>query len=128
MRPATARPPKGREDRPTGHDPAPPAHLQASPSSPASGSGVRIGPRYGSLRGRNLLFVRRLVAVGRGVLVAVTLLGWPSYASAATIRVTNQRNGGPGSLRRALNTAHAGDTILVPRGTYQLTSQLSIPT
>jgi hypothetical protein len=43
-------------------------------------------------------------------------------ASAATIHVHNTHNAGPGSLRHAVSSADAGDVIVVPGGTYRLTS------
>ncbi|MFL5893013.1 MAG: choice-of-anchor Q domain-containing protein [Solirubrobacterales bacterium] len=41
---------------------------------------------------------------------------------ADTIQVRNTHDAGPGSLRRAINQASPGDTIVVPAGTYRLTS------
>src|SRR4051794_22777900 len=43
-------------------------------------------------------------------------------ASAGTITVTSKADSGPGSIRQALVAANAGDTILVPAGTYAVTS------
>lgn len=57
------------------------------------------------------------------VALAVALaLVWPASASAATITVTNNNDSGPGSLRQAIASAAAGDTIVVPADTYTLTS------
>ena len=70
--------------------------------------------------------IRRTVDLGAGVLAVLALLTWPGSAAAATIKVTNRNNAGPGSLRRALAVAKDGDTIIVPAGTYKLTGQLVI--
>jgi hypothetical protein len=43
-------------------------------------------------------------------------------ASAGTVTVTNTSDSGPGSLRQAIIDAAPGDTIVVPAGTYTLTS------
>jgi hypothetical protein len=45
-----------------------------------------------------------------------------STAEAATLIVANTNDSGPGSLREAIKTATAGDTIEVPAGTYTLES------
>jgi hypothetical protein len=82
-------------------------------------------------RGRNGVrgagFRRRAWAPGALAFITATLLILPASAAAArTIKVTNQRDSGPGSLRSALARAHDGDTILVPAGTFRLKSQLFI--
>lgn len=43
-------------------------------------------------------------------------------AQADTIHVRNTHNAGPGSLRRAIDQSSPGDTIVVPAGTYRLTT------
>ena len=57
-----------------------------------------------------------LVAIG----VAALLV--PGIASAGMITVANTNDSGPGSLRQAIVDAMVGDTIVVPSGTYTLTS------
>ncbi len=54
-------------------------------------------------------------------LLAVLSLALAASAHAAD-PVTNTQDSGPGSLRQALATANAGETIDVPPGTYSLTS------
>jgi hypothetical protein len=59
-----------------------------------------------------------------GVLLAegvVALLG-PGIASAQTITVANTNDSGAGSLRQAIVDAVSGDTIVVPPGSYTLTT------
>ncbi len=46
----------------------------------------------------------------------------PGIASAGTITVTNTNDSGAGSLRQAIVDAMVGDTIVVPSGTYTLSS------
>ena len=49
-------------------------------------------------------------------------------ARAATIRVTNTSDSGPGSLRSVIAAAKAGDVVVVPAGHYLLTSgEIKIP-
>jgi len=55
------------------------------------------------------------------VAAAVALLG-TGLAFANTVTVTNTNDSGPGSLRQAIADAGPGDTIVVPTGTYTLTS------
>ncbi len=57
-----------------------------------------------------------LVATGVAALLA------PGIASAGTITVANTNDSGPGSLRQAIADAMVDDTIVVPSGTYTLTS------
>ena len=55
---------------------------------------------------------------------AVTLLVLGSATGArAAITVANQNDSGPGSLRQAVAEAPPGETIVVPAGTYTLTSE-----
>lgn len=53
-----------------------------------------------------------------GVLLAVAV----PVASADTITVTSTADSGPGTIRAALAAANDGDTIVVPPGTYAVTS------
>lgn len=46
----------------------------------------------------------------------------PSSALAGTITVTSTSDSGPGSLRAAIETASAGETIMVGAGDYEVTS------
>jgi hypothetical protein len=56
-------------------------------------------------------------------LVLTALLALFAAGSAqAAITVANQNDSGPGSLRQALSEAPPGETIVVPAGTYSLTS------
>jgi RimJ/RimL family protein N-acetyltransferase len=84
-----------------------------------------VGPGRRKVRREGL---RRLaLPPGALTVIAAVLLILPASAAAArTIKVTNQHDSGPGSLRSALGRAHDGDTILVPAGTYRLKSQLFI--
>jgi hypothetical protein len=51
----------------------------------------------------------------------------PAGSAQAAINVANTNDSGPGSLRQAIADAPAGETIVVPAGTYTLTSaQLTI--
>ena len=59
-------------------------------------------------------------------ILALLLLLVPTSAQAATITATNTNDSGQGSLRSALETAVDGDTIIVPAGTYRLSSQLEV--
>jgi hypothetical protein len=61
------------------------------------------------------------VALGALVIVALATAGM-GRAGVNTIIVANQDDAGPGSLRQALLDAGSGDTIVVPKGTYTLTS------
>ncbi len=56
--------------------------------------------------------------------VAALVAIMPPVASAAagSIMVTNQADSGPGSLREAIADAAPGDTVIVPAGTYLLSS------
>jgi hypothetical protein len=56
------------------------------------------------------------------------VLAAPATGSAATIAVTSNADGGPGTLRAAIAASNAGDTITIPAITITLTSgQLTIP-
>ncbi|HEY1275377.1 MAG TPA: choice-of-anchor Q domain-containing protein [Thermoleophilaceae bacterium] len=55
-------------------------------------------------------------------LAALALLVPLVLAAPAAAQVTNTNDSGPGSLRVTLEGAAAGDTIVVPAGTYNLTS------
>ena len=57
-----------------------------------------------------------LLAIGVATLLA------PGIASARTITVMNTNDSGPGSLRQAIVDARVGDTIVVPSGSYTMTS------
>jgi hypothetical protein len=62
-------------------------------------------------------------AVGFAALVILTFaLLQPVTAAANTITVQNTHNAGAGSLRHAVNAANPGDTVVVPRATYKLTT------
>jgi|GEM_PF-1494569 len=60
--------------------------------------------------------------IGRGALLALALFAVPAVPAQATITVTNTNDAGAGSLRQAIVDAATGETILVPAGTYTLTS------
>lgn len=64
--------------------------------------------------------VRR--GLGRGACVACALIALPVAEARATITVANTNDTGVGSLRRAITDAAVGETIVVPAGTYSLTS------
>jgi hypothetical protein len=68
----------------------------------------------------------RVVPPGTATFIAALMLALPGSAAASTVKVRNQHDAGPGSLRSALVNARDGETILVPAGTYQLKSQLFI--
>jgi hypothetical protein len=53
---------------------------------------------------------------------AALALALTGTASANTITVANHHNAGQGSLRHAVNAANPGDTVIVPTGTYKLTT------
>src|SRR5438128_2596146 len=55
-------------------------------------------------------------------LVATGCLAFAGSASAMRIVVRNEHNAGHGSLRRAIARAKPGDKIVVPAGSYKLTS------
>jgi hypothetical protein len=60
----------------------------------------------------------------RGALAAVAALVLVSASGAqAAITVANPNDSGPGSLRQAISDAPPGETIVVPPGTYTLTSK-----
>src|ERR1700690_175308 len=61
----------------------------------------------------------------RPLIAALTLaIGLLFSANAqAAITVANQNDSGPGSLRQAIAEAPAGETIILPAGTYTLTSE-----
>ena len=63
---------------------------------------------------------RGTLALGMALVAATAVIVGPS--GAATLQVRNDNNSGPGSLRRAIERADAGDTIKVPAGHYELTS------
>lgn len=72
------------------------------------------GPDRNRLRGPGS--VTRALGPRAVMLVVAVLLILPASAAAArTIKVTDTRDSGPGSLRSALGKAHDGDTILAPR-------------
>jgi hypothetical protein len=54
--------------------------------------------------------------------VTAILLASAGSAGAATIHVSNTHDHGRGSLRKALDRAHAGDRVQVPSGHYVLTT------
>jgi uncharacterized repeat protein (TIGR01451 family) len=61
--------------------------------------------------------------VPRIALLAIAVaLGAAAPANAGTINVQNQNDSGNGSLRKAIADAQPNDDILIPRGTYKLTS------
>jgi uncharacterized repeat protein (TIGR01451 family) len=65
----------------------------------------------------------RLRAVPRIALLATAAaLVIAAPASAATVNVQNQNDSGNGSLRKAIADANPNDEVLVPPGTYNLTS------
>ncbi len=85
----------------------------------APGSSARVARQrwtkigsWGAIR----LWSAALLATGAAALLA------PGIASAGMITVANTNDSGPGSLRQAIADATAGDTIVVPSGTYTLTS------
>src|SRR6476469_1325512 len=47
-------------------------------------------------------------------------------AARASITVANQNDSGPGSLRQAVSDAPPGETIVLPAGTYTLTTPLKV--
>jgi hypothetical protein len=57
------------------------------------------------------------------VLVSSVLLLLAPAAARATVTVANTNDSGPGSLREAVATAPGGELIIVPAGTYTLTSE-----
>src|ERR1700761_3963579 len=79
--------------------------------------GISLPGRGGTL-GRWCAVKVSVVLLAGGV---AALLG-PGIAAAGTIRVANTNDTGPGSLRQAIADAAPGDTIVVPGGTYTLTS------
>jgi hypothetical protein len=62
----------------------------------------------------------RAAIVVSAVAGALLLAAAPASAS---ITVANQNDSGPGSLREAIATAPPGETIVLPAGTYTLTSE-----
>ncbi len=66
--------------------------------------------------GPSKLWFAVLIAGALGAVVA------PGVASAGTITVANTNDAGPGSLREAIFDAMPGDTIVVPSGSYILTT------
>jgi uncharacterized repeat protein (TIGR01451 family) len=69
----------------------------------------------------------RSLAVGKvavTVVAALLLCAFPQYALAKTITVTSTGDSGKGTLRYAIQEeAKSGDTIVLPAGTYKLTSK-----
>lgn len=63
----------------------------------------------------------RLLRVAAAALGALALSA--SAASAATVTVTSTADSGPGTIRAALAAANDGDTIVIPPGTYAVTSE-----
>jgi hypothetical protein len=63
----------------------------------------------------------RLLGAVAAALAALALSA--SAASAATITVTSKADSGPGTIRAALAGSSNGDTIVIPPGTYAVTSQ-----
>jgi RTX calcium-binding nonapeptide repeat (4 copies) len=60
---------------------------------------------------------------------ALALLAIAAPASADTVTVSNTNDSGPGSLREVVDNAFPGDVVIVPAGTYTLTSdQIEIST
>jgi hypothetical protein len=57
---------------------------------------------------------------------AALLLSAHPAAASADVTVTNQNDSGPGSLRQAIADAAPGDRVVVPAGTYMLTSELVV--
>jgi hypothetical protein len=68
------------------------------------------------MRGIQRIMVRAVAVAGAALAVAVPA------ASADTITVTSTADSGPGTIRAALAAANDGDTIVVPPGTYAVTS------
>ncbi len=64
------------------------------------------------------MHARMLNAVA--LIAAVALV--PASSAQAAINVANANDSGPGSLRQAISDAPPGETIVVPAGTYTLTS------
>lgn len=54
--------------------------------------------------------------------VTMAALAFPAAATADTLTVLNDNDSGAGSLREAVADAADGDTVLIPAGTYVLTS------
>ena len=70
----------------------------------------------------HVMRLRRVVVVLGGALVLL-----PAGSAQATITVANTNDDGQGSLRQAIAAAVPGENIIVPAGTYTLTSdQLTI--
>jgi hypothetical protein len=70
--------------------------------------------------------IRLRVAVLAAAMAASAMLLGASIASGATITVSNTNDSGPGSLRQAIADATGADTIVVPAGTYNLDSALTV--
>src|SRR5829696_8336928 len=75
--------------------------------------------RYRSMRGWRSMRIRIAFTFAAIVLVAMASAG----PAGAAITVANQNDSGPGSLRQAVADAPAGETIVLPAGTYTLTSE-----
>lgn len=56
------------------------------------------------------------------ILLGLALCAIPAASASATITVANQNDAGAGSLRQAISSALAGESIAVPAGEYVLTS------
>jgi hypothetical protein len=70
-------------------------------------------------------FMSRSVRILLATITALAIM--PVGTAGATITVANTNDLGPGSLRQAIVEASPGETIIVPAGTYTLTSgELSI--
>ena len=65
---------------------------------------------------------RIALAVLFAALVALAVPG----AAQASITVVNQNDSGPGSLRKAVEDAPSGETIVLPAGTYTLLTEITI--
>jgi hypothetical protein len=81
-------------------------------------AGAPIDRRRTYLTLRSRVMGVALAAVAAGVCAGT--------ASAATITVANTSDSGPGSLRQAISDAIGGDTIVVPGGTYNLATVLTV--
>lgn len=74
------------------------------------------------VRGPKVLAKAMARRLQRGALLTLALFALPVAAAHATITVGNTNDAGSGSLRQAVLDAVPGETIVVPPGTYSLTS------
>ncbi len=74
------------------------------------------------VRGPEVLAQAMRRRLRRGALLTLALFALPVAAAHATITVGNTNDTGSGSLRKAILDAAPGETIVVPPGTYTLTS------